>query len=180
MAEEHQWILGALDGILPEQALHFLSDHVLARETPFQNILRTLQALFRNVVAILYPILQPILVRVGTMLSDSPDVVFVFSLVAIFFAVLQTLLWVHRVMMFWTRLVGRLMLWACVAAVLAMAWQRGPEAVIRDAVVFVSKVAGYASLVKDIWLAEYNKYDAQTKNSGRKVGGTGSRRRGGR
>lgn len=166
-------------GILPEQALQFLADHVLRREGPFQTVLRSLHTLTNRAVAVLYPMLQPILLRVGTMLSDSPDVVFVCSLIAIFFAILQTLLWVHRIMMFWTRMVGRLMLWACVAAVLALVWQRGPEAVIRDAVVFVSKLAGYASLVKDIWLAEYNKYDAQTKNSGKKVGGT-SRRRGGK
>jgi hypothetical protein len=140
-------------------------------------VLRSLHTLLNGTVAALYPILQPVLVRVGTMLSDSPDFVFVLSLVAIFFAALQTLLWVHRVMMFWTRLMGRLLLWSLVAAVLAMAWQRGPEAVIRDAVVFVSKAAGYAALVKDIWLAEYNKYDAQTKNSGRKVG---AGRRGGK
>ncbi|KAK6078750.1 hypothetical protein SCUP234_06088 [Seiridium cupressi] len=179
MAEENQWLLDALDGILPEQTLQFISNHVLAPETPFQGVLRSLHTAFNRAVALLYPILQPLLVRIATIISDSPDFVFVFSLIAIFFAALQTLLWMHRIMMFWTRLVGRLMLWACVAAVLAMAWQRGPEAVVRDAVVFVSKVAGYASLVKDIWLAEYNKYDAQTKNSGRKVGGSG-RRRGGK
>lgn len=171
--------MSGITGILPEQTLQFLSNHILARETPFQNILRSLHTVARNLIALLYPILQPILLRVGTILSDSPDVVFVFSLVAIFFAALQTLLWVHRVMMFWTRLVGRLILWACIAAVLAMLWQRGPEAVVKDTVVLVSKVAGYASLVKDIWLTEYQKYDAQTKNNGRKVGGSGSRRRGG-
>ncbi|KAF3016753.1 hypothetical protein G7054_g11490 [Neopestalotiopsis clavispora] len=177
MAEENQWILDALDGVLPEQTLQFIADHVLARGAPLQTVLRSLHTLLNGTVAALYPILQPVLVRVGTMLSDSPDFVFVLSLVAIFFAALQTLLWVHRVMMFWTRLMGRLLLWSLVAAVLAMAWQRGPEAVIRDAVVFVSKAAGYAALVKDIWLAEYNKYDAQTKNSGRKVG---AGRRGGK
>lgn len=178
MAEENQWILNALDGVLPEQTVQFLAEHVLARGGAVQTVLRSLHTFTRNVVAALYPVLQPVLARAGAMLSDSPDFVFVLSLVAIFFAALQTLLWVHRVMMFWTRLMGRLILWSLVAAVLAMAWQRGPEAVIRDAVVFASKAAGYAALVKDIWLAEYNKYDAQTKNNGKRVHAGG--RRGGK
>ncbi|KAI1840169.1 hypothetical protein JX265_006274 [Neoarthrinium moseri] len=175
MANDHQWILDRLDGVLPDQTLQFLSDHVLARETPFQATLRWAQSAVQRGAAAAWPVVQPVLARVSDVLSDSPDIVFVMTLVGIAFAALQIALWVHRVMMFWTRLVSRLLLWAVVAALLAAVWQRGPEAVLRDAVVLGSKAVGYATIVKNIWLAEYDKYDSQTKNS-RKAGrarGTG-------
>ncbi|KAI0125787.1 hypothetical protein BJ170DRAFT_447852 [Xylariales sp. AK1849] len=177
--ENYRWMLDALDGVLPEQTLHFLQDHVLAPQTPFQTVLRALQSYAQRLLSTLWPLLQPIVLRVGDLLSDSPDFIFIAVLVGIIALGFQVLLWVHRFMMFWTRLVTRALMWAAVAAVIAVVWQRGPEAAIRDVVVFVSKAVGYATIVKNIWLTEYHKYDAQTKNS-RKVGGGGRARRGGR
>lgn len=130
-------------------------------------------------LATVWPLLQPVGARIGDILSDSPDFVFIGLIVTFLVLALQIMLWVHRFMMFWTRLATRALMWAMVAAVVAVVWQRGPEAAVRDVVVFASKVVGYTAFVKDIWLAEYNKYDAQTKNS-RKVGAGGRSRRGGK
>ncbi|KAH8675881.1 hypothetical protein BX600DRAFT_494307 [Xylariales sp. PMI_506] len=178
MADDNQWIYDALQGVLPEQTMQMLQDHVLAPQTPLQILRRTLGHYFHEATAALWPLLQPVFARIGDMLSDSPDIIFFAALVGIVAVALQIVLWVHRLLMFWTRLVTRALMWAAVAAVIAVIWQRGPEAAIRDVVVFVSKAVGYATIVKNIWLAEYQKYDAQTKNSG-KMGG-GSRARGGR
>lgn len=46
-------------------------------------------------------------------------------------------------------------------------WQRGFEESARDVVLVGGKVAGYAAVVKDIWLTEYKKYEGQ-QNMGRK------------
>lgn len=60
-----------------------------------------------------------------------------------------------------TGLMFRLVFWACVAAAAAVVVQRGPEQTVRDAVVVVSKVAGYGAALRDVWVSEYRRYEAQ-------------------
>ena len=50
-------------------------------------------------------------------------------------------------------------------------WQRGPEAVAADLAVLVRRLALYAAMVRDIWLTEYRKYDAQTRAGSFGAGG---------
>lgn len=142
---------------------------MLAPSTPFQTVLRAAHSAISRGVAVVWPAVSPMVSRAGATLSerlgDSPDVVFVGFALAVAFLFLQVFLWMHRVMMFWTRLVTRMIFWSLIAMVVAMVWQRGPEAVLRDVAVFSGRAAAYATVVKDIWLAEYDRYDAQTRNS---------------
>lgn len=117
------------------------------------------------------PVVQPLVNRALTALSDSPDIVIVGALLVFIVAALQFLFWVQRVVLFWTRMTMRLIFYAILAGALAVVWQRGPEAAIRDIVIFVSKIAGYATLLKNFWLSEYERYDAQTKNGMSRRGG---------
>ncbi|KAI1412143.1 hypothetical protein F5Y13DRAFT_47757 [Hypoxylon sp. FL1857] len=159
-------ILDALQGILPEQTLELLQDHLQNPQTVLQTLWRQTVLVTNKLSEILSPLFAPILARALQALHDSPDIVVLGFVLAAFVLVIQLIAWVHRTMMYVTRLAFRMLGWALVFALLAFVWRRGPEATIRDIVVFVSKLAGYATLVKDIWLSEYKKFDAQTKRGG--------------
>ncbi|KAH7031333.1 uncharacterized protein B0I36DRAFT_363039 [Microdochium trichocladiopsis] len=154
-------------GFLPENTISFLQDHVLSDQTPVQIIYQQLLKLTRSslagVVAALAPIVTPIIDRLVATLSSSPDFVFFGALLFLIVAAIQIALFIQRTMLYFTRLFFRMLGWALVIAAVAAVWQRGPEATARDAVVVVSKLAGYASVVRDIWWSEYQKYDAQTR-----------------
>jgi hypothetical protein len=157
---------------------------VLAPSTPFQTFLHAAHSAVSRGAAVVWPAVYPAVSRAGTALSDalsdSPDVVFVGFALAIAFLVLQVFLWVHRVMMFWTRLVTRLVFWSLAAMFVAMVWQRGPEAVLRDLASVAGSAVAYATVVKNIWLAEYDRYDAQTRNSRQTMMGANASGRTGR
>lgn len=128
---------------------------------------------------LLQPVVSPIAERGMRALQDSPDVVFFGFLLALFFMAFQILIWVQRTISFFTRLAFRAVLWMCIGLALMAVWQRGPEAVAGDLVVVARKLVGYATIVKDIWLSEYQKYDAQTRagagaGAGSLGGGRGS------
>ncbi|KAK7907909.1 hypothetical protein PG985_015212 [Apiospora marii] len=180
MGDENHWVLDLLEGVgLPESTIQLLQDNVLHPQTPFQVIGRSVVQRVQQAFQMAVPVVQPLVNRALTALNDSPDIVIVGALLVFIVAALQFLFWVQRVVLFWTRMTMRLIFYAILAGALAVVWQRGPEAAIRDIVIFVSKIAGYATLLKNFWLSEYERYDAQTKN-GRGMGPAGMSRRGGR
>ncbi|KAI1379384.1 hypothetical protein F4677DRAFT_442359 [Hypoxylon crocopeplum] len=167
------WILDALEGILPQQTMELLQDQLQNPQTLLQAAWRQASIVGNKITALLSPLFAPLLARALQALNDSPDIVVLAFVLGAFVLVLQVVAWVHRTMMYVTRLAFRMLGWALVFALAAVVWRRGPEATIRDVVVFVSKLAGYAAVVKDIWLSEYQKFDAQTKRGG--AGGNGQR-----
>ncbi|KAI1344637.1 hypothetical protein F5Y15DRAFT_118273 [Xylariaceae sp. FL0016] len=184
---DNTWILNTIQGFLPQQTVHFLHDHVLHPTSPVRTLTNSVTTSLQSIYSVLLPVLLPLIDRLTQSLSSSPDIVLLGFVLAALFLVLQIFLFIQRTVSYVTRLFFRLLWWAVVVGVLAAAWQRGPEAVARDVVVVVSKVAGYAAVVRDIWWSEYQRYDAQTRTAGvagghqRTAGpGTGSRsRRGG-
>ncbi|KAI0888623.1 uncharacterized protein GGS22DRAFT_184201 [Annulohypoxylon maeteangense] len=159
-------IIDVLQGIVPEQTLELLQAHLQNPSTTLQAVWRHSSAIANKLGTVLSPLFGPILARALQALHDSPDVVVLGFVLGTIVLMLQIVVWVHRTMMYMTRLAFRMMGWALVFALVAVVWRRGPEATIRDVVVFVGKMAGYAALVKDIWLSEYKKFDAQTKRGG--------------
>jgi len=127
--------------------------------------------------------IAPVMDRGLRALQDSSDFVFFGFLLAMLFMAVQVLIWVQRTISFFTRLAFRAVLWTFIGLALMAVWQRGPEAVAGDVFVIVSKLVGYAALVKDIWLKEYQKYDAQTRtgsfSGGSRSSGYSSGRRSG-
>lgn len=107
------------------------------------------------------PAVQPLLDRLNTALTNSPDVVVLLFVLVLFFLALQVLAMMRRMVAWVTGLMFRLVFWACVVATVAVLVQRGPDQTVRDAVVVVSKVAGYAAALKDVWVSEYRRYEAQ-------------------
>ncbi|KAI1775280.1 hypothetical protein F4818DRAFT_45125 [Hypoxylon cercidicola] len=159
-------ILDALKGILPEQTMELLQDHLQNPQSMLQAAWRQAASLLNKLFALAYPLVEPLLARLAQALHDSPDIVVLGFALALFVFVLQVVAWVHRTMMYVTRLAFRLLGWALVFALVAVVWRRGPDAALRDVVVFASRLAGYAAVVKDIWWSEYQKFDAQTKRGG--------------
>ncbi|ORY66299.1 uncharacterized protein BCR38DRAFT_429833 [Pseudomassariella vexata] len=170
---DEQWILHTLEGILPEQTVQLIHDHILHPSAPFQLVKRQVTFGVQQAYTFLYPLIVPLVDRAMQKLNDSPDFVLLGALLTFLAIAVQVTFWVHRIIMFWTRLAMRMVMWGALAVVIAMLWQRGPEAVAKDVVVVVSKAAGYATIIKEIWLREYARYNEQTQN-GHRVGGNRS------
>ena len=149
-----------------------MNQHLLSPSSPLQ----TLRRQFADLLSTLYnevmsPVLRPVLDRAAQALINSPDVVVLAAVVVVLLLALQVLLWVRRVVAWFTALVLRLVFWACVVAVVAAVWQRGPDQAARDLAAFVGVVAGYAGLLyrytRDVWLREYERYEAQQSQGAR-------------
>lgn len=107
------------------------------------------------------PAIQPLLDRLNMALTNSPDLAVLMFVVVLLFIALQVLAWMRRMVAWVTGLMFKLIFWACVMAMVAVVVQRGPEQTVRDAVVVVSRMVGYGAALKDVWMSEYQRYEAQ-------------------
>ncbi|KAI0815386.1 hypothetical protein GGR55DRAFT_628684 [Xylaria sp. FL0064] len=177
MEADHIWIINALQGILPEQTLQLLHDHVLHPSSTLRTISSQILLTTRQAALFLQPLIAPLLDRGMRLIEDSPDFVFIGLVLTLLFMAFQVLLWVQRTISFFTRLAFRAVLWMVIGLVLMAIWNRGPEAFIADLVLIARRLVVYAAMVKDIWISEYQKYDAQTRAG---AGGPGGAFGGGR
>ncbi|KAI0478840.1 hypothetical protein GGR56DRAFT_672828 [Xylariaceae sp. FL0804] len=162
MDTDDSWILSVLKDILPEPTLRLLDEHVLRAGAPPRRLANAARALATS----LRPVVQPTVQRLLASLASAPDAALLLAAVVGLVAALQVLLLVRRAVALATRLALRLLWWSLVAALVAAAWRRGPEAVAADCLALAGRVAGYAAVVRDIWWSEYQKYDAQTRAGG--------------
>lgn len=151
-----------------EQTLHFLNTHLLSPSSPLQTLRRQLFDLAHTLLALMAPVLNPLLNRLGEALYNSPDVVVLCVSVLLLVLVLQVLAWVRRVVLWATALLMRVVFWTCVVAALAFAYQRGMKQTASDAAVVGAKVVGYGRAVRDVWLTEYRRYEAQQQHAVRR------------
>ncbi|KAK0703605.1 hypothetical protein B0T26DRAFT_732034 [Lasiosphaeria miniovina] len=158
-----QMALGLIKGVLPSSAVQFIQENLLDPASPAQAVKREASGALWAIGASVWPVVAPLVDRATAALSRSPDMVVAAAFLVVVLVVYQVLSLVRRVMMFWTRLAVRAVMWAGVAALLAMAWQRGIEASVRDAVVILSKVAGFGGGVANYFVQEYQRYDAQQR-----------------
>ncbi|KAI0415598.1 hypothetical protein F5X98DRAFT_376531 [Xylaria grammica] len=173
MEVDDVWIINALQGILPEQTLQLLHDHVLHPSSTLRTVSAYTLLGIQRVALTMQPILAPLAERVLVALQDSPDFVVLGLVLALFFIVVQVLLMIQRTISFFTRLAFRAVLWILIGLAIMAVWNRGPEAFIADTVVLARKMVVYGAMVKDIWISEYQKYDAQTR-AGAGAGAFGS------
>lgn len=146
---------------IPEHSLEFVHEHVLHPHSHVQTIKREVLTVVRNVTAAMYPVLEPLFDRLAQAIYRSPDIVVLGFFLVVLFVAVQIMSWVRRMLAFWTRVAVRLVFWAAVVATLSFVYQRGVEESVRDAVVFGGKLLGFAASVRNIWLQEYQKYQAQ-------------------
>lgn len=83
--------------------------------------------------------------------------------------------WIRRLLMWWTRMAMRIATWAFLLALAAWIWERGVFESARDMAVMGGKIVGYLAVIKDVWLQEYDRYEAQQGMAGTR--GTASGRR---
>lgn len=117
----------------------------------------------QHAARLLQPVAAPIAERSARALQESPDIVFFGFLLVLLFVGFQVLMMVQRTVAFFTRLAFRAVLWSLLGLAIMAVWQRGPEAAAGDVAFVVRRLLVYAGMVKDIWISEYQKYDAQTR-----------------
>ncbi|KAI0965197.1 hypothetical protein F4678DRAFT_339945 [Xylaria arbuscula] len=157
------WVINALRGILPDQTLQLLHDHVLHPTSTLRTISSYAVQTSQQAALVLQPLISPLATRAIHILQDAPDVVFIGLLLTLFFVAFQILLAVQRTISFFTRLAFRAVLWGALGLALMVLYNRGPEAFVADVVAVARRLVVYAGMVRDIWISEYQKYDAQTR-----------------
>ncbi|KAI9051084.1 hypothetical protein LZ554_005190 [Drepanopeziza brunnea f. sp. 'monogermtubi'] len=123
--------------------------------TPVLSILRTIRA---N----LAPLAVPALNRAAVLAHESPAIVSLGVLLLVLLVAMQILAFCRRVMMFWARVVVRLVFWGVVGALVSLVWQRGLERTVGDAV-------AWGVRLKDVWWREYRRWEelqGQDQNGG--------------
>lgn len=161
--------LGLLAGLLPPELAGPVRQHLLHPQSPLQTGGRHVIAYARAAAAAVADL------ALG-LAAENQGLAGGLALLALLTAVLVVAHWISRLVMWWTRFVLRLASWAVVVALAAWVWNRGPAASVRDAAVLVGRLLGYLTLLKDVWLQEYNRYEGQRRHETR-GGGHGARDR---
>ncbi|KAK0656149.1 hypothetical protein B0T16DRAFT_398709 [Cercophora newfieldiana] len=174
MALPVQWTLGVLKSLLPEPVLALLEEHILDPASPFQQLLRQVSAVLTPVAAQMYAVIAPLLDRATQAIAGSPDAVILIFLLAFIVFVVQLLAYLQRIMLFWTRLAFRMLFWSVILALGAVMWQRGLEQSARDAAVLGRQALGFGTMLQEVFMREYRKYDDMEKE--RRMASAGRRR----
>lgn len=154
--------------LLPADVVEYVNKHALRPDAPLQIYLSQARTQATRAAEKAYPYVQPRVERLVSAMSSAAEASpaagqlgSVLVPLAILTCSVLVLNWIRRMVMWWTRLAFRAVLWATVIALGAWAWNRGVESSIRDVVVLGGKIAGYLAVVKDIWIEEYNRYEGQ-------------------
>jgi hypothetical protein len=164
--EKSSLTLLLLQGVLPEPIVDFLNEHVFNPDAPLQIFKQNVLSAANQAFLLVYPLAAPLIDRVLVFLDESPEMVSLAVIAVLTVVMIVILNWVRRIMLFWTRLAFRMVFLAMMVAFASALYQRGFMNSTRDAVVLVSKVAGYMAAMKDVWISEYQRYDAQAKGYG--------------
>jgi hypothetical protein len=172
--------------LLPANVVSFLHQHVLHPHAPVQILKRQAVVNWQKAVNILYPFAMPLISRVLDALQSSSDVVvLIFALIALI-VVWQILASITRVVAWWANMAVRLLLWAVVAGVAAVVYQRGADATLKDLAWLYGVTTAVSIYVRDMVLHFWNAYETQSQiNSARQYGtkkgyGKSRSRKGGR
>ena len=120
---------------------HFLPPSIF---TPTIKIITTAFSVFKTAQTHL----SPLLIRVTT----QPDVASLLALVVLLFVSLKILDMAYRAVLFWVKLVVRLVIWGSLAAMALWIWTRGADGFVED----VQHLIGY-------WLGEYERFKDEAK-----------------
>ncbi|KAF7559156.1 hypothetical protein G7046_g4992 [Stylonectria norvegica] len=156
-----------LAALLPPDLVDYIHTHLLHPHAPLQVFKRQAVLQSQRLLNAAYPIVRPLLDRLLALMADNQGVVGVAVSLAVLAVVVVVLNWVRRLLLWWTRLTMRVAFWAVVLAVAAWVWERGVFESLRDVTVVGSKVVGYLAVLKDVWVNEYHRYEAQQEMAGR-------------
>lgn len=160
-------IVRILNILLPAQVTAYIHQHALRPDAPLQIYLTQAKVQASRAADKAYPYIQPQVERLVDAMEGSPTASSVVVPLVILTVAVIVLNWIRRMVMWWTRMAFRLVFWATIVALGAWVWNRGIEASLRDTFVLGGKIVGYCAVVKDIWVAEYKRYEDQQKKTRR-------------
>lgn len=114
--------------------------------------LRPVRQFFWDFQSTCYPILLPYLNRLAVFAQESPSVVSLAVLLLVLAIMLQILSWVRRMMVWWFRLVTRVMFWGTVVVLASVVWQRGLGRTLQDVMMWGEELS-------DVWWREYRRWE---------------------
>jgi hypothetical protein len=163
-----------LQFLLPEDILHTaapcLQNYIFADGSPVQIATRRVLSIISPIMAAVYPMFQPVLAAAASFLDNSEGfanyAIAIGAVVAIPLlvnSILRTLSWFARATM-------RLAYYAVLIALAAMVYQRGVLVCARDAMTVMRNAVTYFMLMKNIFLAEYRRYDEQYQRQHTRAG----------
>ncbi|OAA65465.1 hypothetical protein SPI_02252 [Niveomyces insectorum RCEF 264] len=168
--------LNYFQDILQGPVLALLYDHIVRDDAPLRLWSRAVAAQTARGVAFVQPyfepyakstttaasaMVSPLLDRLVRAAYNAPDVVVLLGFVLLVVLVVQVLALLRRLVAWWTRLAFRLLFWSGVVLLAAAVWQRGLAQAAQDAAALTGRLLGYAAFVRDIWRAEYRRYEQQ-------------------
>lgn len=74
-----------------------------------------------------------------------------------------------RVVMFWTRMLFRLVFWTGLMLFMSWAYQRGLDVTARDMMAVTSRLIGFGMGVKDFFMSEWGRYSEMERLRGQEV-----------
>ncbi|POR31996.1 hypothetical protein TPAR_07820 [Tolypocladium paradoxum] len=146
-----------LTELLPPDVAASVRQHLLHPSSPFQAYKRLAAEQGARLLSALRPLADWALQCV----ADNQGAAGLLVLLALLAALLVVVSWVHRFVLWWTRLALRVVFWAVAGALGAWVWNRGVVESARDAVDAVASVVGYLAVLRNVWLAEYDRYEGQ-------------------
>ncbi|KAI5466195.1 hypothetical protein BGZ63DRAFT_420699 [Mariannaea sp. PMI_226] len=155
-----------LSAFLPADLVDSIRTHVLHPHSPLQVVRRNLILQAQRLLNAVYPMVQPLLERLLDAMAENQGLVGVVVSLVILATVLVVLNWIRRLLLWWTRLTLRIATWAAFVAIAAWVWDRGVFESARDVAIIGGKVVGYLAVLKDVWVDEYNRYEAQQGMAG--------------
>ncbi|KAL2888568.1 Nuclear pore assembly and biogenesis [Ceratocystis lukuohia] len=144
----------SLQGLVPDDIVALLQRHIFSPSSPVQQLRRSATILVQSASAYATPLLDA---------ESTSSLVPLLSLGVSFGIALLVLIWVYRMIAFWTRLALRAVFWGVVFAIAASVYQRGLGNCMADFFGAIGKVVAYGSFVKDIWMSEYERWEAQAE-----------------
>ncbi|KID66561.1 hypothetical protein MAN_04842, partial [Metarhizium hybridum] len=154
-----------LTELLPPDVALSVRTHLLNPRAPFQIYKQAAVAQAQAWLAALAPVVQPLADRVLAVAVENQGVTGLVALLCVVTATVVVMNWVRRLIMWWTRLVMRVVFWSAAAALLAWVCNRGVVESVTDAVVLGGRVVGYLGVLKDFWWQEYERYEAREGGS---------------
>lgn len=155
-----------LSAFLPPELVDSIHTHLLHPHAPLQVLKRNAIIQAQRLFNAAYPVLQPLFERLLNVMAENQGLVGVIASLLVLATVLVVLNWIRRLLLWWTRLTLRIASWAAFVAVAAWVWDRGVFESARDVAVVGGKIVGYLALLKDVWVDEYNRYEAQQGMAG--------------
>lgn len=154
--------MDVLAQLLPPDLAASVRQHLLHPASPFQAYKR----LAAEQAGRLLTALQPLADWALQCVVDNQGASGALVLLALLAATLVVVAWVHRIVMWWTRLALRAVFWSAVVLLAAWVWNRGVAESARDLVDIVGRVVEHLAVLRDVWQVYYARYKGQEKGYG--------------